>query len=184
VTLASIYTGDLAHATSHAESVAHLYRGSGRLEEANWHLCRALIATESADAAAATSAYDAALAIHRTKPPTSLFALTLALAALMALDDGDVPRALALDAELAGLTDEVLSGEEFPHLMYWVRSRAASLRGAEAQAKAFFLAAERLYEARVAALGPGVAAFAAVPWNARFLTARTSRSDAFQTLPS
>jgi DNA-binding SARP family transcriptional activator len=184
VTLASIYTADLAQATTHAESVAHLYRGSGRLEEANWHLCRALIATENGDAESATGAYDAALAIHRTKPPTSLFALTLALAALMALDAGDVPRALALDGELGHLSEEILSGEEFPHLMYWSRSRAASLHGDETRAKTFLLASERLYEARISALGPGGAAFAAVPWNVRFLAARAARSDAFQTLPS
>lgn len=183
VTLASIYTGNLADATQHAERVAHLYRGSGRLEEANWHLCHGLIAAESGDAPAAAGAYDASLAIHRTKPPTSLFALTLALAALASLDAGDLRHAAALDGELAGLSDEILSGEEFPHLMYWTRSRAAQARGDDAQAATFFAASERLYEARVAGLGPGAGAFAAVPWNVRYLAARAARSDAFQTLP-
>jgi DNA-binding SARP family transcriptional activator len=179
VTLASIYTGDLVEATRHAERVAHLYRGSGRLEEANWHLCRALIVTEGGAAAAAIDAYDAAMAIHRTKPPTSLFALTVAFAALAALDAGDLPRAVALDGELGGLSEDVLSGEEFPHLMYWSRSRAAALRGDDVGAKTFFHASERLYEARISALGQGGAAFAAVPWNARYLSARAARVGRF-----
>jgi tetratricopeptide (TPR) repeat protein len=172
--VANIYTGDPAEAGRHLDSVAHLYRGSGRLEEANWHLFRALIAGESGEWQVAHDAFDACLAIHRTKPATRLFALTLAWAVHVAVDAGDRTRADALEAELAGLSGDLMTGEEFPHLMFWARARVASCRGDAERAAAFRGSAEELYAARMSALDGRAAAYGAVPWNARFVASRTS----------
>ncbi len=176
--IANIYTGDPEAAARHMESVAHLYRGSGRLEEANWHLFRALIAAERRRWPDAHEAFDASLAIHRGKPPTRLFALTLALATHAALDAGDDARAVALDEELGRLPEELHRGEEFPHVMLWARSRVARQGGDNERGEAFMRGAVELYAARVGALDGGAQTYAAVPWNVRFATA----SDAFQTL--
>jgi DNA-binding SARP family transcriptional activator/energy-coupling factor transporter ATP-binding protein EcfA2 len=177
MTLAAIYTGDLHAARASMQRVEHLPRSHATMEDANWQLCRALIAMEAADARAASAAFDAALAIHRARPPSALFALTLAFAAHAALDAADVARGLALDAELGALPAALLGGEEFPHLMYWARARAAALRADGAAEAAFLAEAARLYDERVAPLGEAAATFAAVPWNARF-----SRADAFRTV--
>ena len=139
------------------------------MEEANVYLCRALIASETGDTHEANIQYDATLAIHRMKAPGILFAVTLAFATLSALDASDPRRAAALDEELGTLSDAFLRGEEFPHLMLWARSRVADVRGDTIQAAAFARAAGLLYDARVEAIGPCAAAYAAVPWNARFL---------------
>jgi len=166
--VASIYMGDPEEAERQIDSVARLYRGSGRLEEANWHLVRAWIESERGAWAAAHAAFDASLAIHRTKPPTPLFALTLGLAAHAALDGRDESRAVALDAELSRLSDELLTGEEFPHVMLWARARVARATGDDERAAVLMRAARELYATRVAALDGGATAYAAVPWNVRF----------------
>jgi DNA-binding SARP family transcriptional activator len=179
LTLAAIYRNDLAAASERLERVAGLERPHQTVEDANGHLCRALIAAESGRFADAAAAYDASLAIHRAHPPNALLALTLAAAVHGALDAGDTGRGAALDAELAALSEALLCAEEFPHLMYWARSRAVQATDA-AGAGEFLARAERLYRERTQSMNPlQTAAFAAVPWNARFLTAL---SDAFQTL--
>ncbi len=176
--LAAIYTGDLHAARALMQRVEHLPRSHATMEDANWQLCRGLIAMESADPHAAAAAFDVALAIHRAKPPSALFALTLAFAAHAAFDAADTTRGLALDAELDALPSALLGGEEFPHLMYWARARAAAVRADGAAQAAFLLEATRLYGERVAPLGDAATVFAAVPWNARF-----SHADAFRTVP-
>ncbi len=177
MTLAATYARDLDAARALMQRVEHLPRPHATLEDANWHLCRGLIATESGDPQAAAAAFDAALAIHRSKPPSALFALTLAFAAHAALDAADAARATTLDAELGTLPAAFLTGEEFPHLMYWARARVAVLRDDLAATEMFLASAERLYNERVATLGDTAGAYAAAPWNARFL-----RSDAFRTV--
>ena len=185
--LIDIYTGNLARAETIVERVAPRCRGMGTLDEANAHLCLALIAAERGNAGTARGEFEAALAIHRSKPAGRLFAVTLAFAALAALDAGENDRASALDAELGGLPDELLRGEEFPHLMLWARSRVAELLGDEARAEVAMRAAQSLYDARLEAIGPkGASAYAAVPWNARFLAdwAERSRAARYAQQPS
>ena len=174
--LIDICRGRFAQAKEFADSVADRCRGAGTLDEANLHLCFALIAAESGASAEARREYDAALAIHRTKPPGILFAVTLAFAIHAALDACETARADALDDELAALPAELLSGEEFPHLMTWARARAAGARGESDRAAESLHRAASLYDDRLRAIGPGAgaAAYAAVPWNARFVTARAS----------
>ena len=80
-----------------------------------------------------------------------------------------------------------MRGEEFPHLMLWARSRVAELLGDEARAEVALRAAQSLYDARLEAIGPkGASAYAAVPWNARFLAdwAERSRAARYAQQPS
>jgi hypothetical protein len=177
MTLAATYASDLPAARGLMQRVEHVPRPHATLEDANWHLCRGLIAMEAAESLAAEAAFDASLAIHRTKPPSALFALTLAFAVHSAVDADNAARAIALDAELGALPAAFLAGEEFPHLMYWARARVAAFRADAAAEAAFLASAERLYNERLATLGASARAYADVPWNTRFL-----RSDAFRTL--
>ena len=79
-----------------------------------------------------------------------------------------------LTIRLFGHAGFEIDGEEFPHLMLWARARAALATGDRATAAAHIAGARRLYDERVAAVGPHVAAYEAVPWNARFREARTT----------
>jgi tetratricopeptide (TPR) repeat protein len=170
--LADIYTGQPTRASETIEGVAYLAVGRRTNEEAIWSLCKALIASELSDTSAAVFWYDAALAMHRPKAPVPLFAVSLAFAAHAALDAGDEERAVALEHELSLLPERLMSTEEFPHLMLWARARVAALRGDDERASGWMHASIALYEARARAIGDGAAAYAAIPWNARFLQLR------------
>ncbi len=166
-----LFAGDAAGAASDLGQVAHLYRGSGRYEEANWHLARALVAFELGRRDEAGREFDACLTIHRTKPPTPLHSLSLALASVSAIEAGDRVRAEALVDELTGLPDELQDGEEFPHLSRWVRARVADLRGDRDEAARLVAEAWERFRARVELLGDGAAAYGNVPWNCLFVKA-------------
>jgi DNA-binding SARP family transcriptional activator/tetratricopeptide (TPR) repeat protein len=167
--LVDIYTGEFAAATARLDAAAHRFQATGTLEEANFHFCRALIASETGNRREAKMQYDAALEIHETKRHGLLQAVTLAFAILDAIDAGDSARARFLDNTLASLPERLMSGEEFPHLMLWARSRVAELDGDRRTADDRREAARRIYERRVRAIGTFAPAYARVPWNARFL---------------
>ena len=173
--LVDLYTGNTRDVPHMLDSIVQPLTGFGLIEEANAHLCRALAHAAEGRAADAASQFDRALAIHREKQPSALFALILALAILSALDAGDQPRAESLERELAALPGEVMSGEEFPHLMHWSRALVAERCGLGDAASAHFSEASRLYDERSTAIGEFAVAYAAVPWNARFLADRESR---------
>ncbi len=185
--LIDIYTGNLAGAATRLDATAHRFNGAQTLDDANFHLCRALIASESGKRREAHIAYDAALEIHKTKRPGLLHAVTLAFAILDAVDAGHRARASALDRRLAALPHHLMSGEEFPHLMTWARSRVAALNGDKQTAGALRDSARRLYEHRVRAIGAFAPAYARVPWNARFvdeLARHAAESSASQHSPT
>jgi len=58
--------------------------------------------------------------------------------------------------------------------MEWARSRVAGLRGDGERAAESMRRAGALYDERLLAIGAGAAAYGAVPWNARFVAARSS----------
>jgi hypothetical protein len=99
----------------------------------------------------------------------------LAFAIVSALDARADARADALERELAALPQELQSGEEFPHLMAWARALVAEQRGLNEVAAVCLTEASRLYDERSQAIGEFARAYAAVPWNSRFLAYRESR---------
>ncbi len=172
--LVDLYTGNARKVPALLDAIAEYCTGFGTIEEANVHLCRALAHAAEGRETTAAAEFDRALAIHREKPPSVLSALTLAFAIVSALDARADARADALERELAALPQELQSGEEFPHLMAWARALVAEHRGLSEAAAVYLSEASRLYDERAKAIGEFAPAYAAVPWNARFLALRDS----------
>ena len=153
LTLADIYTGRFAEANATIASVA-VTRGQHINEEANRHLCRALIAAPKAAMRAPRWFPTMWLCRSIVKGLLGLlYAITLALATLTALDAADDLRCHALGEELNRVPEEFLDGEEFPHLMLWAKSRMCALLGDSDEATVLLNASSRLYDARARAIG-------------------------------
>jgi DNA-binding SARP family transcriptional activator/tetratricopeptide (TPR) repeat protein len=132
------------------------------------HYLRALAFAEVGDDKA-PAFFDEAL---RVSPTPALFQHILAFATLAAYDAGDDDRARALKSALSKEpTQEWQTVDDFPHVVFWAHAAVAHITGDHAIAQAHFRRATACFAKVSATLADDEAraAYAAIPWNARFL---------------
>lgn len=169
--LANLCGGNTALAIERLDAEIELVANDKDYWSAEWRMMRGIASGLVGDYAASRSTLGRAIADLRALAESSTYAYVLSFAAFFAASFDDAPRARDLRGQLETVAQANLEGADFPHMLDYAKSAAALADGDEPAARAYRASALAHYEARILPLSAGQrTAYAAVPWNARFLT--------------
>lgn len=167
--LVDLCIGDARAALRRLDDELDLVKDTADGWTAEWWLRRGMAYGALDDRAGAAGAYDRAIALIEALPESALYANTVAFAVLEALRAGDTQRARELGMRFAAIPPEALDCDDLPHLLYWAKALLATVSDVAA-ARVYWNGAIARYRQRIEPMSESeAAAYAAAPWNVRFL---------------
>ncbi|HEX3670829.1 MAG TPA: hypothetical protein VHT92_03895 [Candidatus Cybelea sp.] len=169
--LANLCAGNTALAIERLDAEIELVANDKDYWSAEWRMMRGIASGLIGDYDACRTTLERAIADLRALADSATYAYVLCFAAFFAAASGEAPRARNLLVQLETVAQTNLEGADFPHMLDYGKSVAALANGDEPAARSYRASAIAHYEARILPLSADQrTAYAAVPWNACFLT--------------